>query len=139
MKEKNRASKCHDFFDFKTLRSKTVRIILLSSAFTAFGIYIPIVHLPQQYLNDGLEDRMLLLQGYLGFAWMMGAIVFGLLVTWNTADCRIARQYLCQMSAFMCAICMLGLSSIKENFEGYAIIVWTYGKSKPGSLILFLN
>lgn len=127
VKEKNRANNRERFFDSKTLRSKTVRIVLLSTACTAFGIYIPIVHLAQNFQNGELQERMILLQTYMGCAWILGVIVFGLMVTRNNAECRIGRQYLCQASAFMCAICMLGLSGIKENFEGYVIIIWTYG------------
>lgn len=129
VKEKNRSNNRERFFDFKTLRSKTVRILLLSTAVTGFGIYIPIVHLAQNFHSDGLDHRMLLLQTYMGIAWIVGVAVFGLLVTRNSAECRIGRQYLCQASAFMCAICMLALSGIQENFEGYVIIVWTYGEN----------
>lgn len=128
VKEKNRHNNRSPFFDVKTLRSQTVRIIMLSSAFSAFGIYIPIVHLAQTVKNDKLIDAELPLQANMGFAWIFGAIVFGVLVIRNNAECRIARQYLCQVSLFMCAICLLALTKIQSNYEGYFIIVWTYGK-----------
>lgn len=127
VKEKNRKSNGLDFLDLKTLRSKTVRIILVSSACSAFGLYIPFVHLAQSVQLDGLPDKMLVLQLCLGFAWMFGAIVFGSLVIRNNAECRIARQYLCQVSLLMCAVCLLALTKIHANYEGYFIIVWTYG------------
>ena len=128
VKEKNRHNNRSPFFDVKTLRSQTVRIILLSSAFSAFGIYIPIVHLAQTVKTDKLIDAELPLQLNMGVAWIFGAIVFGVLVIRNNAECRIARQYLCQVSLFMCAICLLALTKIQSNYEGYFIIVWTYGK-----------
>lgn len=116
------------FFDFKALRSKTVRIILVSTAFSAFGIYLPIVHLAQNVQADGLSGKIVILQAYLGIAWMLGAMLFGLLVIRNSTECRIGRQYLCQASAFMCGLCMLALSEIHANYQGYVIIVWSYGK-----------
>lgn len=128
VKEKNRQNNRTPFFDLKTLRSQTVRIILLSSAFSAFGIYIPFVHLAQTVRDDKLIDAELPLQTNMGCAWIFGAIVFGVLVIRNNAECRIARQYLCQVSLFMCAICLLALTKIQANYEGYFIIVWTYGK-----------
>lgn len=129
VKEKNRKNNRQPFFDVKTLRSQTVRIILLSSAFSAFGIYIPIVHLAQTVeITDKLTDAALPLQTNLGIAWIFGAIAFGVLVIRNNAECRIARQYLCQVSLFMCAVCLLALTKIQANYEGYFIIVWTYGK-----------
>lgn len=128
VKEKNRSQNAERFFDFKTLRSKTVRIVLVSTACTALGIYIPIVHLAHNYHSEGLQERVQLLQINMGVAWMLGVLVFGFLVTRNTAECHIARQYLCQAAAFMCGICMLALSGIKASFDGYVIIVWTFGK-----------
>lgn len=64
------------FFDFKTLRSKTVRIILASTTFSAFGIYLPIVHLAQNVQVDGLHEKTVILQAYLGIAYSIGALVF---------------------------------------------------------------
>lgn len=128
VKEKNRHSNRPPFFDAKTLRSQTVRIILLSSACSAFGIYIPFISLAQTIKNDKMIDAELPLQTNMGFAWIFGVITFGALVIRNNAECRIARQYLCQVSLFMCAICLLALTKIQANYEGYFIIVSTYGK-----------
>lgn len=128
VKEKNRQNNRTPFFDLKTLRSQTVRIILLSSAFSAFGIYIPIVNLANTVKSDKLMDADLPLQVNMGIGFILGSIVFGVLVIRNNAECRIGRQYLCQISLFMCAICLLAFTKIQANYEGYFIIVWTYGK-----------
>lgn len=127
VKDKNRQNNRTPFFDTKTLRSHTFRIILLSSSFAAFGIYIPIIRLAQTVKNDQLINAELPMQMNLGIAWMIGAFIFGVLVIRNNAECRIARQYLCQVSLFMCAICLLIFTKIQANYEGYFIIVWTYG------------
>lgn len=128
VKDKNRRNNRTQYFDFKTLRSQTVRIILLSSSFAAFGIYIPVVRLSQTVKDDQLHNAELPLQMNLGIAWVVGSIVFGVLVIRNSAECRIARQYLCQVSLFMCAICLLVFTKIQSTYEGYFIIVWTYGE-----------
>lgn len=62
VKEKNRKNNRPPFFDVKTLRSQTVRIILLSSACSAFGIYIPFISLAQTIKNDKMIDAELPLQ-----------------------------------------------------------------------------
>lgn len=128
VKDKNRHNNRTPFFDFKTLRSKTVRITLASTACSAFGLYLPIVHLAHQLQVDGLDEKLLVLQTNMGLAWMLGAFVFGFLVIRSNAECRIARQYLCQASLFMCAICLLALAELQANYEGYFIIVWAYGE-----------
>lgn len=134
VKDKNRQNNRTPFFDTKTLRSQTVRIILLSSGFAAFGIYIPIIRLAQTVKDDQLINAELPMQMNLGVAWMVGAIIFGVLVIKKSNECRIGRQYLCQVSLFMCAICLLIFTKIQANYEGYFIIVWTYG-----AFILFKN
>ena len=48
---------------------------------------------------EGLGERAVLLQAYLGLAWALGCVAFGLLVVHNSVECRIARQYLCQVSS----------------------------------------
>lgn len=136
VKDKNRQNNRNPFFDFKTLRSQTVRIILLSSSIGAFGIYIPIVRLAQSVKDDKLLDAVIPLQMNMGIAWIVGTMIFGVLVIRNNADCRIARQYLCQVSLFMCGICLLIFTKIQANYEGYFIIVWTYGECM--SLCMFV-
>lgn len=59
---------------------------------------------------------------------MAGCTVFGFLVVRNSVECRIARQYLCQMSGFMCGLSMLALTGVGNNFEGYVMFVWIYGE-----------
>lgn len=66
----------------------------------------------------------------MGLAWVLGCVIFGLLVVCNSVECRIARQYLCQVSIFMCGLSMLALTWIGKNFEGYVMFVWIYGEFK---------
>lgn len=45
IKDKNKADDRPPFFDFSTLKSKTVRILLVSTGISAFGINTPIFYL----------------------------------------------------------------------------------------------
>lgn len=123
-------------------------------SFSAFGLNTPIYYMAYHAERDGLGEKVLQLQFYLGLAWILGCVTFGLLVvnrkrlyfkelfrsfhshfTSSTScppgnvDCRIARQYLCQTSAVMCGICTIGFTAIQgqRNLHGYILFVWIYG------------
>lgn len=110
-------------------------MIFIWFTFSSFGIYIPIFYLAQNIAIDGIKDKTLLFQTYMGLAWMIGCVIFGVLVVRNSMECRIARQYLCQVSVFMCGLCMLAFSGVGKSFEGYIVFVWTYGKCNDLTLI----
>lgn len=95
---------------------------------SAFGINTPLFYLAHQITNDQLSDKVLTLQIYLGCAWILGCVIFGLLVVKNSVECRIARQYLCQTAMFMCGLSMLALRTIEGNYQAYLLFVWIYGE-----------
>ncbi|KAL6264407.1 hypothetical protein P5V15_004516, partial [Pogonomyrmex californicus] len=127
IKDKNKADGRPPFFDFSTLRSKTVRILLVSTGISAFGINTPIFYLAHQVEEEGLGDTVVLLQAYLGLAWTLGCIAFGLLVVHRNVECRIARQYLTQAAVFVCGLCILALTAVQGNYHGYVMFAWIYG------------
>ncbi|XP_049532358.1 monocarboxylate transporter 12-like isoform X2 [Anopheles darlingi] len=127
IKDKNKHDDRPPFFDFSTLRSKTVRILLASTGIGAFGINTPIFYLAHEIQKDGIGDKVMILQIYLGLAWTLGCSAFGLLVVRNSVECRIARQYLCQTAIFMCGVCILALTAVQGNYHGYVLFVWIYG------------
>lgn len=127
IKDKNKLDDKPPFIDFSTLKSKTVRILLLSTSVSAFGINTPIFHLAYQAELEGLKDSVLLYQMYMGIAWTVGCLAFGTIVVHNSAECRIGRQYLCQASLFMCGISILALTTVQGNHQGYVLFVWIYG------------
>ncbi|XP_065089111.1 monocarboxylate transporter 2-like isoform X3 [Ochlerotatus camptorhynchus] len=127
IKDKNKHDDGPPFFDFSTLRSKTVRILLVSTGISAFGINTPIFYLAHQVEQDGISDKVMILQVYLGLAWTLGCAAFGMLVVRNSVECRIARQYLCQTATFMCGLCILALTAVHGNYHGYVMFVWIYG------------
>ncbi|KDR14200.1 hypothetical protein L798_12001, partial [Zootermopsis nevadensis] len=127
IKDKNKVDDRPPFFDFSTLRSKTVRILLVSTGISSFGINTPIFYLAHQVEQEGLGDVAVLLQTYLGLAWTLGCAAFGLVVVQNSVECRIARQYLCQAAVFMCGLSILALTAVHGNYHGYVMFAWIYG------------
>jgi hypothetical protein len=51
IKDKNKMDDKLPFFDFSTLRSKTVRILLVSTGISSFGINTPIFYLVSEILT----------------------------------------------------------------------------------------
>lgn len=84
--------------------------------------------------KEGLGEATVALQAYLGLAWALGCGAFGMLVVKNSAECRIARQYLCQACTFVCGIAILALTTV-EGYRGYLLFVWV--SSLPHSQRLF--
>lgn len=149
IKDKNKIEDKIPFFDFSTLKSKTVRILLISTGISAFGINTPLFYLAYQaevssffftekqryfYLYvvkvEGLGDSTMFLQMYLGLAWTVGCVVFSTLVLHNSTECRIARQYLCQTAVFMCGLSILAFTVVSGNYHAYVMFAWIYGKQK---------
>lgn len=70
--------------------------------------------------EDGLGDTALLLQTYLGLAWTLGCAAFGVVVVHNSVECRIARQYLCQVCSIINLIHKyLFITDSSKHFRGY--------------------
>lgn len=57
MKDKNNKDDRQPFFDFSTLRSKTVRILLMSTGISAFGINTPIFYLAYHAEEEGTLNQ----------------------------------------------------------------------------------
>ncbi|XP_013193068.2 monocarboxylate transporter 3 isoform X1 [Amyelois transitella] len=127
MKDRNKSDDRQPFFDFSTLKSKTVRILLMSTGISAFGINTPIFYLAYHAEQEGLGDTAELLQAYLGLAWAVGCAAFGLLVRQNSAECRIARQYLTQAAVFVCGLATMALTAVEGSYRGYVMFAWVYG------------
>lgn len=128
IKDKNKIEDKIPFFDFSTLKSKTVRILLVSTGISAFGINTPLFYMAYQAEIEGLGDSIIFLQIYLGLAWTVGCFAFSMLVLHNSTECRIARQYLCQAAVFMCGISILAFTLVNGNYQAYVMFAWIYGK-----------
>lgn len=81
----------------------------------------------QQAIHEGIWGKsLLLLQAYLGIAWVLGCILFGCIVVNNSTECRISKQYLCQAALFMAGVAILAFTAV-EGYNGYVVFVWIYG------------
>ncbi|CAG9822952.1 unnamed protein product [Phaedon cochleariae] len=127
IKDKNKFEDKVPFFDFSTLKSKTVRILLISTGISAFGINTPLFYLAYQAEIEGLGDSTMFLQMYLGLAWTVGCVVFSTLVLHSSTECRIARQYLCQTAVCMCGLSILAFTVVSGNYHAYVMFAWIYG------------
>lgn len=127
VKDKNRAEDKPSYFDFTTVKTRTLQILMLSTAISALGIYTPIVYLALHCKQEGLESSaILLLQTFIGFAFAVGTVGFGLIVVRQNDQCMIARQYLCQASLFGLGTAILALGTV-QGYHGYVLFSWIYG------------
>merc|ERR1712001_278448 len=127
-KEKNKVQDdAPPFFDFTTLRSRTVQLLLGSIAVASVGMNTPIFYLAQQASEEGIKGKqLLLLHAYLGIAWTLGCIIFGCVVVNNSTECRISKQYLCQAALFMSGLSILAFTAV-QGYNGYVVFVWIFG------------
>ncbi|CAG7838241.1 unnamed protein product, partial [Allacma fusca] len=129
IKEKYKKGDSLPFFDWTCLKSKTIRILLVSSSFTSLGINTPLFYLSWKCQEMRIDDlSIVLLHIYLGTAWVIGSILFGILVVQKNDECRISKQYLCQGSGIICGLSIVGLTFVQE-YNGLGIFVWVYGFS----------
>ncbi|OQR76370.1 monocarboxylate transporter 12-like, partial [Tropilaelaps mercedesae] len=115
IKEKNPTSQKPPMFEFSTLRTKTVRVLIVVCFFASFAIHTPFLFIVPLATSedDGLAAGMgsvgdqYLLQTILGLAHTFGTCLFGMLVVGNSDDCYVGRRYLSQAGllglSFSCA------------------------------------
>merc|ERR1719189_2232748 len=125
-KDKAKIENKPPYFDLTTLKAKPFHIILLATAFAAFGAYTPLFFFVPVSLDEGLEDNAVLLQTFLGIATSVGSLSYGLIVLSKNNQCMISRQYLLQSSVLGIGISMLALASV-EGYHGYLLFSWMYG------------
>ncbi|XP_013778241.2 monocarboxylate transporter 12-like [Limulus polyphemus] len=127
VKDKNSSQEKPPFLDFSPLKTKTLQIIMFSTSLSSFGLYTPYFYLVHIAKDEGLEDvSILLLQIFQGFAYIVGCCTFSLLILKNSAQCMIARQYLCQAAMFGVVIAILSFCAV-NGYHGYVLFVWIYG------------
>ncbi|XP_076371803.1 monocarboxylate transporter 10-like isoform X2 [Tachypleus tridentatus] len=127
IKDKTAPPEKPPFLDFSLLRTRTLQIVMLSSSISSLGVYTPCFYMAIIADEEGLENSsVLILQAFLGLAFSVGCLVFGLLIVRNNPQCMIARQYLCQAAMFGTAIAILSLHAVR-GYHGYMLFVWIYG------------
>jgi len=125
-KDKNKIENKPPYFDFATLRLRSLQIILLSTVLCSFGVYSPILYFVAMALAEGLKDEAVLLQTFIGLGMACGTLAFGLLVVSRSKQCMISRQYLLQTAIFGIGFSILALCSL-QGYHGYLLFVWMYG------------
>jgi len=135
-KEKNKLQDDRPpFFEFTALKSRTVQIILLSTFLSHVGIFSPLFFLANQ-ASDAEEkitkESVVQLQTFMGVAWFLGTLFFGLVLACQSAECRIARQYLTQASLVLTGLSIFALTAVKGSYSGYVMFCWIYGVCNGG-------
>ena len=116
----------------KVLRSRTVRIILLSAAVCAMGHHAPFFLIATQARSQGLSEMNILwMQIILGLGYSCGCYVCGRLLLIKHGD---LTQYVCQAVLLVCGLGMV-LSSMlrREGLSDYLVFVLLYGLCAGGS------
>eukprot|EP00095_Tigriopus_kingsejongensis_P005299 snap_masked-scaffold337_size202799-processed-gene-0.7 protein:Tk05299 transcript:snap_masked-scaffold337_size202799-processed-gene-0.7-mRNA-1 annotation:"monocarboxylate transporter 12-like" len=130
-KEKNKAQDDKPpYFDFNTLKSRTIQLLLASVFVSSLGIYSPLFYVMRPWDRNlppsSSSESMAWLYVYLGLAWSLGCLTFGGIVVTKSRDCAIARQYLCQASLLLCGISISTFGTI-QGYHGLVLFVWIYG------------
>ncbi|KAI1286975.1 Monocarboxylate transporter 14 [Halotydeus destructor] len=115
------------YFDFSTLKSRTVQIMLLATSVANLGLTAPLFLLASQAEREGFQYPSLVsLQVFLGLAIVTGTLAAGLVVVKNSSQCMISRQYLCQASSFVVALSLVAFTALRD-YNGLLVCVWIYG------------
>ncbi|XP_046638831.1 monocarboxylate transporter 2-like isoform X4 [Daphnia pulicaria] len=140
IKEKNKHEEKPPFFDFTSLKSRTIQTIMVSTASIAAGIYTPLIYLGYEAEKTQGRDSSMWLQVYIGLAWTLGCAAVGLLIVREPAECKIGRQYLCQAAGLLAALSLLSQAVVSTPWSShspisqqptadgrYSLFCWVYG------------
>ena len=78
------------------------------------------------------KDSTVQLQTFLGIAWALGTTAFGMVMVGQSAECRIARQYLTQASLILSGLSIFSLTAVRGSYSGYVMFAWIYGVFNGG-------
>ena len=108
--------------DVSCFKSYTFRLLTFSSSISYCGLYLPILYLPTTLELSGVVStkKILILFTYFGLAWILGVVIFGIMIIRKSRNCFISRQYLCQSTLFLCGISLCGVTKISD-FQGYIL------------------
>ncbi|KAF8791174.1 monocarboxylate transporter 10-like [Argiope bruennichi] len=126
-KDKSYVVEKRPFIDFSVLNSRTVQILVIGSGITAFGISAPFIFLVEEMLKDKMSIKNIYhVNIYLGLACAAGSAIFGFIVIQNSAQCMIAKQYLCQSALFVLSVWLLVYPTL-SGYYGYVLFAVVYG------------
>ena len=116
--------------DTSVLKSRTVRMILLSAAISAMGQNAPFFLVASQARSEKVNEvNILWLQVALGLGYCCGCYVFGrLLIIKCIQHGGGLTKYICQSVFFVCGLGMIFASLVKrKDLSGQLVFVIAYG------------
>jgi len=125
-KDKNKMENKPAYFDFTTLRSRSLQIIIISTMLTATGAYSPLIYFVLLVRPENLTEDLMKLLSFMGLGLIMGALGFGGLILSRSRQCVIPTQYLLKLSVFGTGASLLTLTAV-EGYYGYLLFVLLYG------------
>ncbi|XP_055920964.1 monocarboxylate transporter 10 [Eupeodes corollae] len=117
------------FIDLVPARSTTVRVLIITSAVSALGIYAPIFSMSLHAAKEGCDIQdLVLLQTFLGLSTTLGVVIAGSVIK---RSCRINNtlisvQIVSQASLLAVAVSILFLSFVL-GFRPLCVLCWIYG------------
>ncbi|XP_055596121.1 uncharacterized protein LOC129746484 isoform X2 [Uranotaenia lowii] len=124
------------FLDFTPLKMPSVRMLSISAATAAFGIYSPIFFLSLHGFTEGYDMQdLVLLQTFLGLSIALGIVFSGSSINktleLSFKKIRISRQYVCQGCVTLVSLSLLILSAVAD-YRGLCFSAWAYGLGLGG-------
>ncbi|XP_039950949.1 uncharacterized protein LOC120768357 [Bactrocera tryoni] len=117
------------FIDISPFKSTNVKILLVSAAVAALGIYTPMISMTLTVAKEGpdIED-LVLLQTFLGVSTTIGVFIAGTILrkTFRIGSFLITSQIVSQVFIALIAISILSLSFV-VSFRWFCILGWMYG------------
>ncbi|XP_012159721.1 uncharacterized protein LOC101455298 [Ceratitis capitata] len=117
------------FIDISPFKSTNVKILMVSAAVAALGIYTPMISMTLTVAKEGpdIED-LVLLQTFLGVSSTIGVFIAGTILrnTFSIGNFLITSQIVSQVFIALIAISILSLSFV-VSFRWFCILGWMYG------------
>ncbi|EDV31231.2 uncharacterized protein Dana_GF15251 [Drosophila ananassae] len=117
------------FLDISSLKSVTVKILLMTSSVASFGIYTPMFLMALNAAEQGSDvQELVLLQTFLGISMALGVVIAGALLR----RCFVIRHFVIntkivtQLFISIVALAILFLSFVM-GYTGLCILSWLYG------------
>ena len=77
----------------------------------------PLLYLPATLDHKTNVSHVSWLYLHLGTSWILGCIIFSVIIRRQSRECLVSRQYLCQLSLVICAVTLLGASQVKHHSD----------------------
>ncbi|XP_022231984.2 uncharacterized protein LOC111080585 [Drosophila obscura] len=117
------------FLDISSLKSVTVKILLMTSSVASFGIYTPMFLMALNAAKEGSDvQELVLLQTFLGISMALGVVIAGALLrrVFVIRHFVVNTKIVTQLFISIVALAILFLSFVM-GYKGLCILSWLYG------------